>query len=107
MNMQFTEETLKKAKAAKSAAELLAVAKENNFDITENQAIEYFSKLNGELADEELEMTVGGNLDGSGFTLRQCPYCNYLRFGGKELLEHIQSCHPERFAEWYEDTKIC
>ena len=43
--MNLTKEMLEKAKTAKSAAELLSMAKENNIEIAEAQAIEYYAKL--------------------------------------------------------------
>lgn len=38
-------ELIKKAKAAKSAEELRAIAKENEVDLTEEEAAAYFSQL--------------------------------------------------------------
>jgi hypothetical protein len=63
MNNQFSPEMLEKAKAAKSAGELLIIAKENGVDLTEEQANAYFAKLNpsaGALTDEELDNVSGG-----------------------------------------------
>ena len=58
----FTPELIAKAKAAKSAEELLALAKENNVEMTEEQAKIYFEQLNanGTVSDEELDAVVGG-----------------------------------------------
>ena len=55
-------ELLEKAKAAKSAEELRAIAKENEVDLTEEDAAAYFSQLHksGELSDEELDAVAGG-----------------------------------------------
>ena len=66
--MNFTNEQLAKAKAAKSAEELLALAKENGIDMTEEEAAKYFAELNkeGELADEELNNVAGGACYSSG-----------------------------------------
>lgn len=60
--MEFTKEQLAKAKAAKSAEELLALAKENDVELTENEAQKYFAELRkeGELAAEELDNVTGG-----------------------------------------------
>ena len=59
----MTDELHEKAKAAKSAEELLSLAKENGMELTESEAEEYFAQLNksGELSDEEL-----GNVSGGG-----------------------------------------
>ena len=58
----FTPELIAKAKAAKSAEELLALAKENNVELTEEEAKTYFEQLNanGTVSDEELDAVVGG-----------------------------------------------
>lgn len=56
------EELRQKAKQAKSVEELLEIAKQNNYPLTEEQAKEYFAKLNqsGELTEEELAAVSGG-----------------------------------------------
>ena len=60
--MNFTPEQLKKAKTAKSVEELIALAKENGLELTEEEAKKYFAELHkeGELADEELDNVSGG-----------------------------------------------
>lgn len=62
--MEYTSEQLTKAKAAKSIEELLALAKENGIELTEDKAQKYFAELHkeGEIADEELENAAGGGL---------------------------------------------
>ena len=56
------EKMMEKAKEAKSAEELLALAKENDIGMTEEEAEETFAMLekSGELSDEELENVSGG-----------------------------------------------
>ena len=56
----FTPELI--AKAAKSAEELLALAKENNVELTEAEAKTYFEQLNanGAVSDDELGAVAGG-----------------------------------------------
>ena len=68
--MKFTDEMLEKAKTAKSAEELLAMAKAENIALTEEQAAKAFAELNkaGELSDEELDNVLGGGCDGSDTT---------------------------------------
>ena len=58
----LTPELIAKAKAAKSAEELLALAKANNVELTEEEAKTYFEQLNanGTVSDEELDAVVGG-----------------------------------------------
>ena len=72
----MNEEILKKAKAAKSVEELLALAKENGIELTEEQAKAYFAQLHpttGELADDELDAVAGGGCGDDGG--KKCPRC--------------------------------
>lgn len=59
-----TPELIEKAKTAKNAEELFALAKENNVEMTEQEAETYFAQLNasGAVADEELDAVAGGAL---------------------------------------------
>ena len=56
------EEMLLKAKEAKSAEELLAIAKENGLELTEESAKAYYEQLHktGEVSDDELDNVSGG-----------------------------------------------
>ena len=67
--LNFTNEQLEAAKAAKSPEELVTMAKEAGQEITLEQAAKFLKQ--GELADEELENVAGG---GCGITVR-CPKC--------------------------------
>ena len=60
--MNVSKELIEKAKTAKSAEELLAMAKAEGFELPEGEAKTVFSKLNktGELSDEELNNVSGG-----------------------------------------------
>ena len=60
--MNISKELLEKAKTAKSAEELLAMAKEENIELTVEQAAKAFAELHkmGELSDEELDNVAGG-----------------------------------------------
>ncbi len=62
MQNDFTPELIEKAKQAKSSEELITLAKENGIDISNDEAEEYFERLNnsGELSDEELDNVAGG-----------------------------------------------
>ena len=54
---------IEKAKTAKSAEELLEIAKENNVEMTADEAATCFAQLNpksGELNDDDLEAVAGG-----------------------------------------------
>ena len=58
----LTPELIAKAKATKSAQELLELAKANNVDLTETEAKTYFEQLNanGAVSDDELDIVAGG-----------------------------------------------
>ena len=60
--MNISKELIEKAKTAKSAEELLAMAKAENIELTEEQAAKAFAELNktGELSDGELDNVSGG-----------------------------------------------
>ena len=60
--MKLTAEQLMKARSAKSAEELMELAKADGIEVTEEQATEQFTMLHSEgvLADEELENVSGG-----------------------------------------------
>lgn len=58
----FTPELIAKAKAVSTVDELLAIAKENDIELTEDEAKIYFAQLNanGAVSDEELDLVAGG-----------------------------------------------
>ena len=60
--MKFSNEMIEKAKTAKSAEELLELAKAENINFTAEEAAKAFAELNktGELSDEELDNVSGG-----------------------------------------------
>lgn len=64
----ITPEMMEKAKNAKNAEELLALAKENGVAMTEEEAQMYYSQLNptsGELSDDDLDAVAGGGCQSS------------------------------------------
>ena len=75
--MNFTPEQITKAKAAKSAEELLALAKENGIEISEEEAAKFFADLHkeGELSDDELAGVAGGGCGSPDryYSNRLCP----------------------------------
>ena len=60
--MKISKELLEKAKTAKTAEELLEMAKAENIEISAEEAAKAFAELNktGELSDEELDNVSGG-----------------------------------------------
>ena len=62
----MNEEMIAKAKEAKTVEELIALAKENGVELTEEDAKMYFEQLNakkGELSDDELDAVAGGGCE--------------------------------------------
>lgn len=61
--MKLTKEQLIKAKSAKNAGELIALAKENGIGLTAEDAAKFFAELHreGDVSDEELENVSGGD----------------------------------------------
>ena len=74
--MQFNEEQIRKAIAAKSAEELLEMARAEGFSLTEEEAERYFKVLHAdpadaecmELSEEEQENVAGGTCYSEGVT---------------------------------------
>lgn len=61
--MEISQELIAKAKKAKSAEEIMALAKENGIEMSEETAKTYFKQIcpkTGELSDEELDNVAGG-----------------------------------------------
>jgi predicted ribosomally synthesized peptide with nif11-like leader len=61
--MNFNAEMIEKAKAAKSAEELITLAKDNGVEMTADEAATCFAQLNpksGELSDDDLDNVAGG-----------------------------------------------
>ena len=60
--MNISKELLEKAKQAKTAEELLEMAKAEHIELTAEQVAKAFAELNktGELSDEELDNVAGG-----------------------------------------------
>ena len=73
----ITPEMMEKAKNAKNAEELLALAKENGVAMSEEEAQMYYAQLNpkcGELDDDELDNVAGGACNGESGA-PTCPKC--------------------------------
>ena len=70
----MTNELMEKAKAAKSAEEIFALAKENQYPMDADQAAALFAQLHtaGELSDEELDAVSGGGCKYKGYTVVTC-----------------------------------
>ena len=98
--MELSNELLAKARAAKSPEELLALAKENDIGLTEEEAKAYFDQLHpqvGELSDDELDNVAGGacytRIDKTVVSAgNRCPhyFCKYC--GGRGLNKRRGVC---------------
>ena len=60
--MNISKELFEKARTAKTAEELLAMAKAENIKLTQEDAVKAFAEFNktGEISDEELDNVAGG-----------------------------------------------
>ena len=104
--MKFTKEQIEKAKTAKSVEELIALAKENGIEMTEEEAEKYFADLHreGELADDELDNVSGGCgrtvVNVHYFTFK-CPFCGqysqikYTRYDNYDIEYSPDRCSCE------------
>ena len=62
-NVKLTQAMIEKAREVKTAEELLLLVKENEIEMTSDEAATYFAQLNpksGELDDDELDNVAGG-----------------------------------------------
>ena len=107
----LTPEMIEKAKTAKSAEELLEIAKANGAEMTAGEADTYFAQLNpksGELDDDDLDNVAGGAggcsdqpiKDGDAVRVingKTCPNCGgtvgvFVR-GGEETYVMCTGCN--------------
>ncbi len=75
--MEFSKEVIEKAKQAKTADELIKIAKAENIELSAEQAENVYKELqkSGELSDEELDNVSGGcgrDYEPSGDTPKFC-----------------------------------
>ncbi len=91
--MNLNGELLEKAKEAKNSEDLILLAKESGFDLTEEEADRYFARLNpksGEIGDDEL-----GDVSGGG-------KCGTTYYEGHPVVTAFNSCEYYRFESyWY------
>lgn len=119
MNNKFTPDFIEKLKAAKSVSGLLAIAKGNGVDMTQQDAEAFYAGLHqsGAIPDDELDRVSGGILRNTTIktdlkrmtgvcSAREwhCPYCNsftYLSDSDEFMItHHIQSEHPVKYSEY-------
>ena len=94
-------EMIEKAKTAKSAEELLEIAKANGAEMTADEAKTYFAQLNpksGELSDDDLDAVAGGacasteqaNNAQDAVSSMPCPRCGAV--GDWAVLHKLKDC---------------
>ena len=115
--MELSKELLEKAKAAKTAEELIAIAKENEVEMTEESAKAYFELMQaqtkiGELSDEELDNVAGGAChtdDGRMVTTvgNQCEHfvCKDCGLSGSILTMRGAVCSSQKNAAYCTNCK--
>ncbi len=102
--MKISKELINKAKQCKSPQELLELAKQNDVEMSEQQAEKLIERLKiaGEISDEELANVSGGGCD--AFKVK-CPKCgstnNSARAKGIYDLFHCNDCGHEWKETFY------
>ena len=101
--MNISKELLEKAKQAKTAEELLAMAKAENIELTEAQAAKAFAELskNGELSDEELDNVAGGGCGGRTPKFSVNDRVSHKGSDGKEVYGTVVRIGQEKYYYVY------
>ena len=113
--MELNKELLAKAKEAKTPEELLALAKENGMEMTEESAEAYYNLLhpqNGEVSDDELDNVAGGGCHNGGkLVVSVMHYCDEWRCkddGSQCDIDGILvNCNTCRVAAYCFSCKYC
>ncbi len=100
-----------KAKEAKSAEELIALAKENGIELSADDAKLYLDiNKNGELADEELTDVSGGGVYFAGRLIVtrfhvcdhwKCPKCGFGLQTSRDGDDDVHACPPHSSSTHY------
>ena len=101
--MNISKELIEKAKTAKSAEELLEMAKAENIELTEAQAAKAFAELskNGELSDEELDNVAGGGCGGRTPKFSVNDRVSHKGSDGKEVYGTVVRVGEEKYYYVY------
>ena len=113
--MELNKELLAKAKNAKTPEELIALAKENGTEMTEESAEAYCNLLhpqNGEVSDDELDNVAGGGCHNGGkLVVSVMHYCDEWRCkddGSQCDIDGILvNCNTCRVAAYCFSCKYC
>ena len=112
----LTPEMIEKASAAKSAEEILEIAKANNIEMTADEAATYYAQLNpkhGELDDDDLDNVAGGACGTkkdafSKISSLACPKCGTIgnfTHSGSYCDGHRWVCKSCLLECWTEDAE--
>ena len=113
--MELNNELIAKAKEAKTPDELMALAKENDMEMTEESAEAYYDLLhpqNGEISDDELDNVAGGGCHNGGkLVVSVMHYCDEWRCkddGSQCDIDGILvNCNTCRVAAYCFSCKYC
>ena len=113
--MELNNELIAKAKEAKTPDELMALAKENDMEMTEESAEAYYDLLhpqNGEVSDDELDNVAGGGCHNGGkLVVSVMHYCDEWRCkddGSQCDIDGILvNCNTCRVAAYCFSCKYC
>ena len=113
--MELNNELIAKAKEAKTPDELMALAKENDMEMTEESAEAYYNLLhpqNGEVSDDELDNVAGGGCHNGGrLVVSVMHYCDEWRCkddGSQCDIDGILvNCNTCRVAAYCFSCKYC
>ena len=113
--MELNKELLAKAKNAKTPEELIALAKENGTEMTEESAEAYYNLLhpqNGEVSDDELDNVAGGGCHNGGkLVVSVMHYCDEWRCkddGSQCDIDGVLvNCNTCRVAAYCFSCKYC
>ena len=113
--MEMSKELITKAKEAKNPEELMALAKENGTEMTEESAEAYYNLLhpqNGEVSDDELDNVAGGGCHNGGkLVVSVMHYCDEWRCkddGSQCDIDGILvNCNTCRVAAYCFSCKYC
>ena len=113
--MEMNNELIARAKKAKSSEELMALAKENGTEMTEESAEAYYNLLhpqNGEVSDDERDNVTGGGCHNGGkLVVSVMHYCDEWRCkddGSQCDIDGILvNCNTCRVAAYCFSCKYC
>lgn len=97
---KLTSDILSQATQCKTLEEILVKARDFGEDITLDQAKRLFELSHprtGPVSDDELDNVAGGGCSQP----YSCMFCGEIMPSFSAEMEHVSTCHPERYKEWY------